>query len=664
MARFASFTGIIPIVFLLLFTSQCKATGLPLPGNRSTNIPISDGDLVIGDDYPDETLIIKDTFDFQGNIRIINHGSLIILGNDAALNLAGNVFVQDQGHFEVNAGKFTLLQNHLYQYSYNASDNGAVLFIQATLSYSNLPASGNFTDATQLLFQETESDEICTIGMSGTATLDVEDSVNSVELIALDQIDVRIRNSDFFLLWLGFAAGDVATYSFPDATGTVNWDFSSDLPGVSGVGYRIHIENCTNVNFAVLSWPGSDVTLLDSSARACGVYISASAPQQIQGVVNGQLYNDFTFPLTDRVLHFLNTSIATWNLYSGGNQFLSVRNCILGEVISFDDSECSLMNCLIDGTGGHVGAEDNAGISGLFTTVRADIIATDNATMHFLYSSQVLGRFICAAQSGTVWFNHLSANDPDMFDQAVLIDTAIVQPEWEAPLNCTVPIVGSARVLTGPEQPVHFDTYFLEYGSGSAPETWIPIGEFHEIPVKNGILENWDTGELEAGVYTLKLTVNCDVGDPVSVTKVIHLGVLPTYTPFPTPTPQNSPSPTPSPTPAQNFTLQILLNQTDYTAGDRFELKLQTSNPGADTLVDVYLILNIAGSYWFWDDWTESPDFQYRTVPAHCTITETILDFVFPPGAGSNHGIFYAGAVSHGTDNLVSNLSEVVFYWS
>lgn len=53
-----------------------------------------------------------------------------------------------------------------------------------------------------------------------------------------------------------------------------------------------------------------------------------------------------------------------------------------------------------------------------------------------------------------------------------------------------------------------FEKYTLEYGKGENPETWTTILE--EYHPREGILANLDTTQLDEGVYTIRLRVNCN----------------------------------------------------------------------------------------------------------------------------------------------------------
>ncbi|MFW6136428.1 MAG: transglycosylase domain-containing protein, partial [Chloroflexota bacterium] len=78
-------------------------------------------------------------------------------------------------------------------------------------------------------------------------------------------------------------------------------------------------------------------------------------------------------------------------------------------------------------------------------------------------------------------------------------EVSIVSPESYAYVGGVVPVVGNAR---GGD----FNFYRLVFGKGLNPTEWIQIGPDHGEQVDHGLLENWDTSELD-GLYSLRLQV-------------------------------------------------------------------------------------------------------------------------------------------------------------
>ena len=89
-------------------------------------------------------------------------------------------------------------------------------------------------------------------------------------------------------------------------------------------------------------------------------------------------------------------------------------------------------------------------------------------------------------------------------------DAAIIEPTLNGYVGGVFEIKGNARG----------GSYRLEYGRGTDPQEWIPIGQERGGDVVNGALEVFDTTALEEGPYTLRLTVNRADGQRVWTTPV------------------------------------------------------------------------------------------------------------------------------------------------
>jgi penicillin-binding protein 1C len=76
-------------------------------------------------------------------------------------------------------------------------------------------------------------------------------------------------------------------------------------------------------------------------------------------------------------------------------------------------------------------------------------------------------------------------------------DVAIMQPMPMQTIRGIIPIIGNAK-LGG------MSRFWVEYGSGMDPTSWVRITPDHGHHVENGVLTEWNTGGLD-GLYTLRL---------------------------------------------------------------------------------------------------------------------------------------------------------------
>lgn len=140
--------------------------------------------------------------------------------------------------------------------------------------------------------------------------------------------------------------------------------------------------------------------------------------------------------------------------------------------------------------------------------------------------------------------------------------------------------------------------------------------------------------------------------------------------PTATPTSRPTDSPTATPiaptvTPVPGIVVDIVTNQTSYRMGDQFLLISSVTNSGPEVLLDTYIILdltNLGAPYYFWPTWGTDLDSRLIQYPAFDVVTEEVLNFEWPPGAGAAQGlVFWMGLLEPQTMNLVGNLDWVEF---
>ena len=141
-----------------------------------------------------------------------------------------------------------------------------------------------------------------------------------------------------------------------------------------------------------------------------------------------------------------------------------------------------------------------------------------------------------------------------------------------------------------------------------------------------------------------------------------------TNTPTPSPTiPGFTPSPTPTPV-LPDFELDLRLTQTIFSGGDIFRLENWIWNRSGSFLhADLYIMLAIEDSYWFYPYWTEEISYQPITIePTGSTpITYVILDFPWPEEdtVPYNGATIYSAMLSPDVAEVIGNLDYVTFGW-
>ena len=124
--------------------------------------------------------------------------------------------------------------------------------------------------------------------------------------------------------------------------------------------------------------------------------------------------------------------------------------------------------------------------------------------------------------------------------------------------------------------------------------------------------------------------------------------------------PVESPTPTPYSGPPG---VDLRLNGSMFYENDRYLLELDYLNPSNEPIpADVYLVLDVYGFFWFWPDWTETINSDYRVMTAQKILTEVIFDFTWPYYDGDfDNVIIWAAALKPGTSELIGNYDFVSF---
>ncbi len=99
--------------------------------------------------------------------------------------------------------------------------------------------------------------------------------------------------------------------------------------------------------------------------------------------------------------------------------------------------------------------------------------------------------------------------------------------------------------------------------------------------------------------------------------------------------------------------LNLILNQSYLTPGDRFHLQLTLGNNGPTVTLDLYIALQVGNHFFFWPGWSRDIEFQNTELPQGYDSTDTLLDFIWPDGAGSFQDIcFWAVLLDPGTGSV------------
>ncbi len=100
-----------------------------------------------------------------------------------------------------------------------------------------------------------------------------------------------------------------------------------------------------------------------------------------------------------------------------------------------------------------------------------------------------------------------------------------------------------------------------------------------------------------------------------------------------------------------------------FRGGDYFDLQYTIVNPGDITLnVDLYVLLDVYGIYFFWPSWSDGFDYKTVSVNAESDLSEAVLQCNWPAGTGAASDLkFYAAMFQPGSFTMVGNFDFLTF---
>lgn len=477
---------------------------------------MSGADLIIGDDSPDESLTITGPFSFEGTILVLNQGRLLF--DDADARIRGSIIVVDEGRVDVRGGAVRFLSSYLYQHASAFYDRGQLTVRNAIFEYLGGTYSFYFTDDAQVSFRSVVSNARVTAALDGHASVTLRSVEKAGEFVILGANRTIFNRTTGLILWLQFGAGTIADLSLPDGEQVPWFRFPGFPPGPTDPPWRVELRICEDVLFTVMTEAGCDLTLRDSQVRALGMIFEDAF--ELQGLVNGQQYDDWEAPLSDRRIALVNTGLQTWNAYAFPGASGTVQNSIMGEILVMG-GESTIDNTLLDGSGGYFGSVGGGTAWLLRTGILSPITVREESVL-------VLGH--CGTPSGEIRVDSggvLAAVQTPLRVRPPVTDTGLSAVGWlDAPIDprpdSIVELSGTAVIDGGPGWPIDLVRYEIEFSPGAQPVVWFPVANgFQEV--WSGPLASWNTTGLLPGDYWLRMTLHDNLGNLVELLEFVQL---------------------------------------------------------------------------------------------------------------------------------------------
>ena len=328
------------------------------------------------------------------DVIIVGGGSLTVRDvPEPGLQVAGNVWVIGDGRLRLEGSTIRFLSTYHGQYALVGIDDARIEVVGCDYRIPSRVQHGLVVGGeAELVVEETDFDDVQLVA-SDTSHLLARRLNGSPEVIV--QNDARMELADIprdpdagrVWVWVEFPRDSVAEYS-PPMPGFVDyWTFPPT--GAVGIRQSVVMERCETLLWPMLVRDRSRLTLRDIAEDnwvVVGLHMPLSAT--VVGLQNGVLHQDTTLDLSDRELRLVDSSIDTWNLYPEEEAVVEVRDSLLGEILSFQNSRVRMERSSIDGSGGFFGARDGSHIRAFDCSFTTTIEAAQDSTIE-LHSCDV-----------------------------------------------------------------------------------------------------------------------------------------------------------------------------------------------------------------------------------------------------------------------------------
>ena len=209
--------------------------------------------LVVGFPNPNEVREINDDFDVDGDVLIVNNGRLRV--SLARLRVRGNIYVLNNGGFEMQGGQLEFQQEYLYQRSIALTNKASFWLNGSTVQCGGFNIGCALSDTAVLRLDNTEfSGGLMTTTLAGDGSVTAHGSMRIGELLFFDRSRGSFTNCDQLLTWLTLPQGSTLDATFPGSQVLGSWHFP-DSATATGYEYAVSWSGCTNLYWGLMLEP-------------------------------------------------------------------------------------------------------------------------------------------------------------------------------------------------------------------------------------------------------------------------------------------------------------------------------------------------------------------------------------------------------------------------
>jgi hypothetical protein len=476
---------------------------------------------IIGD-TPGETLRVTGTWEWDGDVVIMNNGVLLVQGG--TLIVHGNIYAYDQGKYLVYDGTVRYPQMFTYQWGTVLSGGSRMEARRSSFDYNNFTYNFLANDSSSVEWDTLLMQDFTTAVCLGGPVVNMREVNLAGEWLFWGTAVARFAQIDTMLNWFFYGQGATIDFDFPAWENMDHLVMEDGVAGVSGIDYSVTLDTVAYCMWGTILQPGCNVTFRNSPIRTVGIMGLGADSQNLNGLVNGMSYVDFTLSMTDRYFRLVNTSVMTWSLYPSDTFFLTFDHCIIGEVLTMANAVAWGQSYFLDGTGGHFEANGNSFNVALLSSMTCEIYTKESGTA-------LLAVVGIPVAYGGIWARNTSRiilaecqfpGRPVAYDSGVVWVMGIDEPFY-AGTESYVSIIGTASIIKGPLALHGFDHYNIYWAPIEDTTTWNPLDNPHDQPAWRDTLAVWDTHGLDFGTYLIKLVLWDDAPDSLAINDAIVL---------------------------------------------------------------------------------------------------------------------------------------------
>lgn len=447
-----------------------------------------------------DDVVVSEPMDV-GDVIVIGGASLTVRNvGEPGFRVTGNVWAIGDGHVRLEDSVIQFLSTYHGQYALAGIDQALIEVVDCDYRIPNQVQHGLVIGGeAEMLIEDTDFGDVQLVPLD-TARMTARRLNGHFEVVAQNDASVELTDiprddgGGNLWVWVEFPNGSRADYTPPMPGFVDRWTFPP--PGSEGIVQNIVVERCETLLWPMLVRENTRLTLRDipeDNWVVVGFHLPNSAI--FDDLRNGRTY-DSTLWVFDRELALIDASIDTWNLYPAGTARVTVRDSVVGEILSFGDSRTVVERTTIDGSGGFLGTRDSSQIYLTDSVTTCTVEASDDSTIELHgsivdpYPEDPTGVFtrFGAYDRGRLLADQTEVNTtPAAGGDGVIGVTFIANPPEHPPSTPTT--LNGAAALFGVEGGPQIEHWRLETVSrrGGQP---ITIGE-GDANVENGELGEW-----------------------------------------------------------------------------------------------------------------------------------------------------------------------------